>query len=71
MEEDIERIEKLDLCIDVSSGCHVQEINIMKKKIKLVYDINLGKATNYVGEIGLKTADYSILYSILKKYDLI
>lgn len=71
LEEDIERIEKLDLCIDVSSGCYIRKINIMKKEIKLIYDINLGKATNYIGEVGLKTADYSILYSILKKYDLI
>lgn len=37
----------------------------------LVYDREKGKENNYIGELNLINQDYSILYQILNRYDLI
>ena len=37
----------------------------------MVYDLEKGKENNYMGELNLINEDYSILYQILNRYDLI
>ena len=68
---DIETIESLNLCLGDYTGCHKEKVYINKHICCMVYDEEKGKENNYIGEINLKTRDYSIMYEILKKYELI
>ena len=61
----------MDLCIGDYNSCYIQKIYINGVVGCLVYDREKGKENNYIGELNLINQDYSILYQILNRYDLI
>lgn len=71
LEDDIRMVGQLDLCIDDYGKCHIEKIHINGMTGYLVYDQEKGKENNYKGEVNLINQDYSILYQILNKHDLI
>lgn len=68
---DINCVERLNLYIGEYANCYKQKIYVNKKLCFLVYDKKKGKKNNYIGEFNLKTKDYTILYHILEKNNLI
>ena len=72
IEDDIRQISNLDLCVGKSNRAYkVVPIYVKKRKCYLVYDKEKGIENNYVGELNLINKEYSILYSILSKYEMI
>jgi hypothetical protein len=71
LETDIKQVGQLDLCIGDYSTCYIQKIYINGMAGCLVYDREKGKENNYIGELNLINQEYSILYQILNRYDLI
>ena len=71
LETDIKQVEKLDLCIGDYNTCYIQKIYINGVVGYLVYDREKGKENNYIGELNLINQEYSILYRILNKYEII
>ena len=71
METDIKQIGKLDLCIGDYSTCYIQKIYINGVVGCLVYDRERGKENSYIGELNLINQEYSKLYQILNRYELI
>ena len=71
LETDIKQVGQLDLCIGDYNTCYIQKIYINGVVGCLVYDREKGKENNYIGELNLINQDYSILYQILNRYDLI
>lgn len=71
LEIDIKKVGQLDLCIGDYNSCYIQKIYIKGVAGCLVYDREKGKENNYIGELNLINREYSILYQILNKYDLI
>lgn len=71
VENDINQVTQLDLCIGEENGCHLREILINGKKGYLVYDREKGKENKHFGEANLINEEYFTLYQILKRYDLI
>lgn len=71
LETDIKRVEQLDLCLGDYIEFHIQKIYINGKDGYLVYDLEKGKENNYMGEFNLINQEYSLLYQILNKYELI
>ena len=71
IKDDMKCIEQLDLCLGDYSECYMQKIYINNQACYLVYDCEKGKDNNYIGELNLINQEYSILYEILKRYDLI
>lgn len=71
LETDIKQIGKLDLCIGDYSTCYIQKIYINGVVGCLVYDRERGKENSYIGELNLINQEYSKLYQILNRYELI
>ena len=71
MEADIKQVEQLNLCIGDYSKCYIKNIYINGTKGCLVYERKRGKENNYIGELNLINQEYSILYQILNRYELI
>jgi len=71
LETDIKQVGKLDLCIGDYNTCYIQKIYINGAVGCLVYDREKGKENNYIGGLNLINQEYSILYQILNRYDLI
>ena len=71
LETDIKQVGQLDLCIGDYNACYIQKIYINGVVGCLVYDREKGKENNYIGELNLINQEYSILYQILNRYDLI
>lgn len=71
LERDIHQVEKLDLCLGNYSEFYVRKIRINNSICCLVYDREKGKANNYMGELSLINQEYSNLYQIMERYDLI
>ena len=71
LETDIKQVGQLDLCIGYYNACYIQKIHINGVVGCLVYDREKGKENNYIGELNLINQEYSILYQILNRYDLI
>ena len=71
LETDIKQVGKLDLCIGDYNTCYIQKIYINGAVGCLVYDREKGKENNYIGGLNLINQEYSILYQILNKYELI
>lgn len=71
LENDINQVGKLDLCINDYNTCYIQKIYINGVVGCLVYDREKGKENNYIGELNLINQEYSILYQILNRYELI
>ena len=71
LETNKKQVGQLDLCIGDYNTCYVQKIYINGVVGCLVYDREKGKENNYIGELNLINQDYSILYQILNRYDLI
>ena len=71
LEMDIKSVERLDLCIGKYDTCYIREIYINGVVGCLVYDREKGKENNYIGELNLINQEYSKLYQILNKYNLI
>lgn len=71
LETDIKRVGQLELYIGDYSTCYIQKIYINGMNGYLVYDREKGKENNYIGELNLINQEYSILYQILNRYDLI
>ena len=71
LERDIHQVEKLDLCLGNYSEFYVRKIRINNSICCLVYDREKEKANNYMGELSLINQEYSILYQIMDRYDLI
>ena len=71
LETDIKQVGQLDLCIGDYNTCYIQKIYINGVVGCLVYDREKGKENNYIGELNLINQEYSILYQILNRYDLI
>lgn len=71
LETDIKKVGQLDLCIGDYSTCYIQKIYINGIAGCLVYNREKGKENNYIGELNLINQEYSILYQILNRYDLI
>lgn len=67
----IKSVERLDLCIGKYDTCYIREIYINGVVGCLVYDREKGKENNYMGELNLINQEYSKLYQILNKYNLI
>lgn len=68
LENSLEAIDKLNLCIHDYSDSYIREINIYGQTGYLVYDLEKGKENNYIGELNLKTQEFSKLYKILDQY---
>lgn len=68
LENSLEAIDKLNLCIHDYSDSYIREINIDGQTGYLVYDLEKGKENNYIGELNLKTQEFSKLYKILDQY---
>lgn len=71
LETDIKQVEKLNLCVGDYNTCYIKKIYINGEVGCLVYDREKGKENNYIGELNLISEEYSILYQIMNKYDLI
>lgn len=71
LETDIKQVGQLNLCMGDYTTYYIQKINIKGVSGCLVYDLEKGKENNYMGELNLINEDYSILYQILNRYDLI
>lgn len=71
LETDIKQVGQLDLCIGDYDTCYIQKIYINGVAGCLVYDREKGIENNYIGELNLINQEYSILYQILNRYDLI
>ena len=71
LETDIKQVEQLDLCIGDYNTCYIQKIYINGVVGCLVYDREKGKENNYIGELNLINQEYSILYQILNRYNII
>ncbi len=71
IEKDINTINALKLC--PGNGCdhNDSEIFIKDNRGYLAYHKDEGKENNYVGELNLISKDFSILYQIMKKYELL
>lgn len=65
------QVGQLNLCMGDYTTYYIQKINIKGVSGCLVYDLEKGKENNYMGELNLINEDYSILYQILNRYDLI
>lgn len=70
IERDIKTVEKLNVCLHNYEDCHLQAIFINSRKGYLVYDKELGKVNNYMGDFNLKNREMSTMYYILSKYNL-
>lgn len=71
IENDIKEVGKLNLLMGEYSPCYIQKIYVNGIECCMVYDREKGRENNYIGESNLINQDYSILYQILTKYDLI
>ena len=71
LEIDIKQVQKLNLFVEEYDEYHIENICINGSAGYLLYDQEKGKENNYIGENHLINRDYSILYQILKRYDLI
>ena len=67
---DIEIIENLNLCVEDYTKYHKTNIYINNNIGYLLYN-EKGEENNYIGELNLLNKEYSILYRILNKYELI
>lgn len=70
IEDSIERVRSLELCLEDYAGTYIKEMNIKGQKVYLIYDEEKGRENNYAGKLNLKTPDYIILYEIIEKYQL-
>ena len=71
IENEINQVSRLDLCISNYNKVHIQKIYINGFTCCLVYDNKKGKGNNYTGKSNLINQEYAILYEILNKYQLI
>ncbi len=71
VEKSIRCVEEMELCLGDYSESYIRKVYIDGREVCLVYDKSKGLENNYIGKINLKTEDFSILYEILEKYDLI
>ena len=71
IEADIRQVNELDLCLSDYRNYCVREIYINETKCCIVYKKEQGKENNYIGERNLANEQYTLLYNILKKNDII
>lgn len=71
IENDIKKVGELNLLMGEYSSCYIQKIYVNGIECCMVYDRERGRENNYIGESNLINQDYSILYQILTRYDLI
>lgn len=71
LDRDIKIVDNLNLCIGNYSDVYVQKVLFGGKEAYLLYDLKRGLENNYIGKLNLKTAEFSILYDIMEKYNMI
>ncbi|MGN9018957.1 hypothetical protein ACTNBM_08290 [Lachnospiraceae bacterium HCP1S3_C3] len=71
LKADLKRVGELNLYIEDYSKSYKRKIYINGADAYLLYDLEKGKENNYIGELNLINQEYSILYQILSRYELI
>lgn len=71
LKADLKRVGELNLYIEDYGKSYKRKIYINGADAYLLYDLEKGKENNYIGELNLINKEYSMLYQILSRYELI